>query len=199
VPFAALGHLIVSIGEINQLSSDARKICSPSQAAQGERRFSTVIAPCLPKIGPFHFQPLAAEPHAWGSCALRRQRSVLTSSASAQRPTQAPRRAPSAPAGDPLRHNSIGERGLTLVEHLAFVLEMALGTISPPALAFRPLVSRHQLLAQGFDGACQGPGCPGGRRGRTARGRITADQGPAWKARFSSGFSLLSGGSSAGT
>jgi hypothetical protein len=58
VPFAALGHLIVSIGEINQLSSDARKICSPSQAAQGERRFSTVIAPCLPKIGPFHFQPL---------------------------------------------------------------------------------------------------------------------------------------------
>ena len=97
---------------------------------------------------------------------------ILCFTASTQRPNlvsvrAAPNagaaRAPSAPAGDPLRHNSIGERGLTLVEHLAFVLEMALGTISPPALAFRPLISRHQLLAQGLDGACQSPDCPGDR------------------------------------
>jgi hypothetical protein len=71
-------------------------------------------------------------------------------------PNAGTRQAPAAPAGDPSRHNTIGERGLKLVEHLAFVLEMALGTISSPALPFRPLVSRHQLLAQGIDGACQG-------------------------------------------
>jgi hypothetical protein len=91
---------------------------------------------------------------------------ILCFTASTQRPNPVSvRAAPNAgdapgsgcvPAGNPLRHNSIGERGLKLVEHLAFVLEMALGTISPPALAFRRLVSRHQLLAQGIDGACQG-------------------------------------------
>ena len=69
-----IGHSIISIGDINQLSSDARKTCLPSQGSYAERPFSIVRAASLEQIA--HFHPLLLG--RIRSCALRRQGNVQT-------------------------------------------------------------------------------------------------------------------------
>jgi hypothetical protein len=69
-----IGHSIISIGDIDQLSSDARKTCLPSQESYAERHFSIVSAASLEKIAHFHL-PLSR----MGSCGTRRQRNVQIS------------------------------------------------------------------------------------------------------------------------
>jgi hypothetical protein len=70
-----IGHSVISIGDIDQLSSDARKTCLPSQESYAARHFSIVSAASLEKIA--HFHPLLLD--RMGSYALRRQRNVQTS------------------------------------------------------------------------------------------------------------------------
>jgi hypothetical protein len=101
----------------------------------------------------------------------------------AQRPTQAPQQAPAVPAigfgaecsrlvgGDPFGRNIIGERGSQLIDALPLVLEVALGTISPPALGFLPLIRLRQLLSQRLNSAFQ---CPDSSDQRAPSGRTSS-------------------------
>jgi hypothetical protein len=81
-----IGHSIISIGDIDQLSSDARKTCLPSQASYAERHFSIVSAASLEKIAHFHL-PLSR----MGSCAHS------VNATSKLRPLAAKSRKPEAP------------------------------------------------------------------------------------------------------